>query len=231
MQRILLALLLSPFLLRAQPDPALEAFKVWDRQHPASDREAHAASLVEASGQWVAKWPDSRFAWTQRRQSLGETQNRSPELWKQVDENLIRLNPPHSYAVTMAAYDWVTYHFNLKEAIALLTSEIAWHDSQIRPTAPEVPSLGYFIDEAEWAGAVFGSLCTLAYARIQLKEFDQARITLARIRGWLDGDFKRFFDQDPMEAFPDHESKFLMLSAELARAEDKKADALAFYRR
>jgi thiol-disulfide isomerase/thioredoxin len=225
--KLLLLLLTAALLLQAQPDPAAEAHKAWNREHQGSDYAARAQSLFEVSAEWVAKWPDSRLAWTQRRQSLVETQNRSAELWKQVDENLIRLSPPHTFAST-AAYDWVANGINVKYGEALISSEIEWLDSRQRSTLPAQPTLADLIDDADFGSRVFSPLCTLAMAQIKMKEFDKAHATIKRIRTWLDGDFKLHFDQDPLETFPDYEAKDYILSAKLAQAEGRNLDALAF---
>jgi peroxiredoxin len=156
-----------------------------------------------------------------------ETQNRSPELWKQVDENLIRLSPPHTFT-TLAAYDWVTAHINLKDAEALIASEIEWMEGQPRPTPPQ-RTLSDLIDQAQFGARLFGPLCTLASAQIQMKDFDGAHATIARIHTWLNGDFKLRFDQDPLETFPDYGAKEFSLSAQLEQAEGKTVDALAFW--
>jgi sulfur carrier protein ThiS len=85
-----------------------------------------------------------------------ETQNRSPELWKQVDENLIRLSPPHTFT-TLAAYDWVTAHINLKDAEALIASEIEWMEGQPRPTPPQ-RTLSDLIDQAQFGARLCAHL-------------------------------------------------------------------------
>ncbi len=66
---------------------------------------------------------------------------------------------------------------------------------------------------------------SLARAQIQLKEFDKARATIDRVHAWLQGDFRRYFDTDPLEAFADFDAKYYQLSAELATAEVRKACA------
>jgi hypothetical protein len=50
---------LAPLILRAQADPAFEAYQIWDRQHPRSDNKARAQSHLEVSAECVAQWPDS----------------------------------------------------------------------------------------------------------------------------------------------------------------------------
>jgi hypothetical protein len=120
--KFLIVVSLLPGLLCAQADPVFEAYKAWDSEHRRSDYKARAQSLFEVSAQWVAQWPESRLAWEQRRNSLVETHSRSPELWKQVDENLIRLSSAHTFA-SLAAYDWVTAAVNVKQAESLLASE------------------------------------------------------------------------------------------------------------
>ena len=227
--KLLLLLAMAPFLLQAQADPAAEAYKAWNRDHSGSDYVARAQSLFEVSAEWVAKWPDSQLAWNKRRESLLGTRNRSAELWKQVDENLIRINPPHTFA-SIAAYDWVTANVNLKDGEALVASEIEWLDGS-RPAQPPQPSLADLIEDSYFGSRVFAPLCTLASAQIKMKEFDSARATIGRIRAWLDGDFKVHFDQDPLETFPDYEAKDYILSAQLAQAEGRNLDALAFWQK
>jgi peroxiredoxin len=228
--KLLLLLSLAALLLQAQRDPAVEAYKAWDLQHHDSDFRAREQSLFEASTEWVAKWPDSKAAWNWRRESLMGTQNHTPELWKQVDENLVRLSPSHTFAST-AAYDWVANHINVKDGEALIASEIEWLDNRPRPPLPPQPTLADLIDDADFGSRVFGPLCTLAMAQINLKEFDQAHRTIKRIRTWLDGGFKLHFDQDPLETFPDYEAKDYILSAKLAQAEGRNLDALALWQK
>jgi len=225
-----LLLVLTPFMLLAQADPAREAYQAWDAQHRETDYKARAQSLFEASAEWVAKWPDSKLAWDRRRDSLVGTQNHSPELWKQVDENLIRLSPPHTFAAS-AAYDWVANKINVAEGEALIASEIEWIDNRPRPALAAQPSLADLIDDAFFASKIFGPLGTLAMAQIQRKEFEEAHRTISRIRACLDGGFKLHFDQDPLSTFPDYEARDLVLSAQLAQAEGKNLDALADFQK
>ena len=188
--------------------------------------------------EWVAKWPDSNFAWDERRDALvsltagmnvsAAARNVSAELWKQVDENLMRLGPPHTFAA-VAASDWVTAGVNVEAAEKLLLDEIAWENSRSRPAPKASSTLADLIDQAGFTGSQFAMSCTLARAQIQLKQFDQARATIQRVQSWLEGDFRLHYDTDPLEAFPDYEAKYFQLSAELAMAEGRKVDALAFY--
>jgi len=224
-------LLLLPVLLvflRAQPDTAYEAYKAWDAQHSAANYKAQMQSLFVVSAEWVAKWPDSKLAWDLRRQSLLGINNHSAELWKQVGENLIRLTPPHTIASSVG-YDWVTARVNVEEAEGLLISEIQWDDGRPKFQSSSEPTLADLIDEANFNSRAFGPLCTLASAQIQLRHFAGAHTTIERLHAWLDGDFKRYYDQDPFEAFPDYQSKYFIRSAQLARAEERNTDALAFY--
>ena len=119
-----LYLILAP-ICWGQADPAVEAFQAWEKQWRAgsapTDRSARAQALLEASSGWVKRWPDSAFAWQQRREALVLTRSRESEDWKQVGEALIRLHPAHSRASSMAA-DWVGAGVLLKEASVLLLS-------------------------------------------------------------------------------------------------------------
>lgn len=75
-------------------NPAFEAYKAWEQDHPRGSgraaANARADALYKASAGWVKQWPDSRFAWQQRRAALIEMQSRSAEDWKQVADGLTR---------------------------------------------------------------------------------------------------------------------------------------------
>jgi hypothetical protein len=118
-------------------------------------------SLYAVSPDWVAKWPDSRLVWQQRRDSMVVTRNRSAELWKQGDENLIRLSPPHTFAST-AACDWAAAGVNLPEAASRAAAEIDWLESRPQPQLPEHPSLADLLDHVPNTGT-FALLCTLGF--------------------------------------------------------------------
>ncbi len=225
--RTVLLLSAYPVLLFTQQDPASLAYQAWDTQHQTSDYKARAQSLFEVSAAWVAQWSESLLAWKKRREALIGTGSHSPELWKQADSPIIRLSPPYTFA-SIAAADWIAANVNWKEAEELVASEIAWRETRPPSAKPAHPSLTDLIDEAESATRLFGPRCTLAAAQIKLKKFEQAYAVIGQIRAWLSGDFKRAYDPDPLETFPDYESKLCILSAQLAQAEGQPADALAF---
>ncbi len=215
-------------LLAAQTDPAMDAYRAWEASQSGVDSQIRTLRLLDASADWVAKWPDSTFAWNQRRSALISIRSKSAELWKQVEENLMRLGPAHPAAWT-AAMDWVAAEVNLEDAEKLLLNEMAWTQSRSRPAPKANPTLTDLLDEATFTTGWFAMADSLARAQILLKQFDAARETIDRIKSWLDGDFRTHYDQDPLEAFPDYQAKYFDLSARLAAAEGRKADALAFY--
>jgi len=221
-------IVVTAVILAAQGDPAVDAYRAWEATQGGVGYQTRMQHLLEVSAEWVSKWPDNLFAWQQRRLALVSTQSRSAELWKQVDENIVRLSPPHTFAGA-AAYDWVTAGVNVEAAEKLLLDEIASADAQPKPVRSEKDTLADLVDEAWFTGRPFGMLCSLARAQIRLKKYEQAQATIDRIHGWLEGDFRKYFDTDPLEAFPDYDAKYFQLSAELAVAEGRKADALAFY--
>lgn len=223
-----LFLVAAAAVLAAQGDPAGDAYRIWDAAQHGVDSRTRAQHLLDVSAEWVAKWPDSDFAWGERREALVSLRSTSAELWKQVDENLMRLRPPHTFAV-MAASDWVTSGVNVEAAERLLLDEIAWEDSRPRPAQKASPTLADLVDQADFTSGRFVMLCTLARAQIHLKQFDQARAAIEQVQRWLGDDFRLHHDTDPLEAFPDYEAKYFQLSAELAMAEGRKVDALAFY--
>ena len=225
--KLLLVFCAATLLLHGQGDSFADTAREWERTHQGLDSRTHGKALLDASAEWVAKWPNNVSAWMMRRDGLLVTRDRSAELWQQVGENLIRLEP-HAHTA-MVAWDWVVTHANLKDAEALIHSEIDWLHSKPRPALPAQPSLDDLIDNGRSGTEEFGLNCTLASAQIQLKEFESAHATIGKIRAWLDGDFKQHYDQDPLEAFPDYQSKYFFYSAQLAQAEGGDLDALAYW--
>jgi len=225
---LILSVVAAAAVLAAQGDPAVDAYRIWEATQHGVDYRTRAQHLLDVSAEWVAKWPDSDSAWGERREALVSLRSASAELWKRVDENIMHLRPPHTFAA-VAASDWVTAGVNVEAAEKLLLDEIAWEDSRRRPAPKASPTLADLVDQAQFTSSKFVMLCTLARAQIQLKQFDQARATIESVQSWLEGDFRLHFDKDPLEAFPDYEAKYFQLSAELAMAEGRKVDALAFY--
>jgi thiol-disulfide isomerase/thioredoxin len=226
--KYLLLLAALPLLAQTPKDPAWDAYQAWQTGHQNLDYKAQSESLFDVSAKWVAQWPGSQFAWEQRREALVRTRSSDAKLWKQVGENIIRLYPPHAGAPGVA-YDWVTAGVNVKDAEALLTAELAWQDDEAKLPEPATPTLTDLIEAANRSARVFGPLCTLTSAEIQLQEYAAARSTISRVRQWLDTDFERFYDPDPLSTFPDYRAKYWQLSGKLAEAEKRNADALAYY--
>jgi len=226
--KLLLLFTVVPVLLLAQADPAFEAYQEWEQAHRNDEYKVRAQSLLEVSAEWVKKWPDKRLAWDQRREALIQTRSHDAALWKEVDEKLIALSPPHTFA-SGVAYDWVTADVNLKDAESLLNTELDWENSRKKPAMPANPTLADLVDAASFGSRTFVLLCTLASANIKLGEFQEARTTIGKIHEWLDGDFKRNYDQDPLETFHVYQATYFLRSAELAAAEGRNLDALAFY--
>jgi hypothetical protein len=100
------------------------------------------------------------------RTALVATQSGRAESWKQADENILRLSPPHSF-VARGAYDWVTAGVNVEAAEKLLVDEIAWEDSQPRPVPATRATLTDLVDGAEFTGKLLGMVCSLARAQIR----------------------------------------------------------------
>ena len=216
-------------------DPAFEAYKAWEQSHPRgsskAEYEARSAALYQASAEWIKQWPDDRFAWEQRRDALVETRSHSAEDWKQVAEGLTRtgfIQDQHSLK-HLIAQDWVAADVMVKEAVDMLRGLLDWSETQ--PPAPSDLIHGTIaadLDGRSRAKFRFAILVTLAEGTIKLKDFELAHSTLRKMRQWLDTDYPKFYDQDPMN-FPDWEGRYLFLMARLAQAEGRKLDALAYY--
>jgi peroxiredoxin len=224
-------------LTAARPrDPPFEAYQAWEKDHPRgsgqAERDAYREAFLKATADWVKRWPDNRFVWEQRRNALIDTRSRSADEWKQVADGLTRAGPdgapPHP--TFGFAQDWVAAGVMLPEAVTYLRDLLA--DSETSPPAQSDLIQGTIasdLDASHRPSFRFSILLTLAEAAIKLNDFDLAHSTLDKLRKWLDTDFKKYYDQNPMN-FPDREGRYLNLMGRLAEAEGRKRDALAYYR-
>lgn len=248
-QPFILNVLSEGYRLSAQPDaekriadriaaarprnPAFEAYQAWEKEHPRgagrAEWDARNEALYKASAEWIKRWPDDSSVWWQRRAALVEMRSRSAEDWKQMADGLMRTDNGGENLKSMIAYDWVAAGVLLPEAVTYLREVLDW--SETPPSAPSDLIQGTIaadLDARQRSASRFGTLLTLSQAAIKLKDFDLARASLAKVRLWLDSDFRKYYGQDPM-SFPDHEGKYLGLMGDLAEAEGRKLDALAYY--
>jgi peroxiredoxin len=217
-------------------NPAFEAYQAWEKDHPnaggQAEYKARAEALYKVSADWIKQWPDDQFPWQQRRDALVSTRSRSADDWKQVADGLTRtgLTGDQHPLQRLIAQDWVAAEVMVKEAADMLRGLLDWSE-----TDPPVPSdlikgtISGDLEEASRAKFRFAILVTLAEAATQLKDFDLAHSTLRKMRKWLDADFPKYYDQDPMN-FPDNGGRYVFLMGRLAQAEGRKLDALAYYR-
>lgn len=225
---------LADRLAAARPrNPYFEAYQAWEKEHPRgstrAEWEARSEALYKATAEWIKQWPDDHSVWEQRRAALVETRSHSAEDWKQVANGLMRTGNGDERLKSRIAYDWVAAGVLLPEAVSYLREVLDW--SETPPPAPSDLIQGTIaadLDARERAASRFGTLLTLSQAATKLKDFDLARASLAKVRLWLDSDFRKYYGQDPM-TFPDHEGKYLTLMGDLAEAEGRKLDALAYY--
>jgi thiol-disulfide isomerase/thioredoxin len=216
-------------------NPAFEAFEAWEKDHPRAggqaEHKARAEALYKVSADWIKQWPDDQFAWRQRRTALVETRSHSAEDWKQVADGLTRTGfsgDPHSLT-HLIAQDWVAADVMVKEAVDMLRGLLDWSETDPPPQSDLIQgTIAADLDQANRAKFRFGILVTLAEAATKLKDFDLAHSTLMKLRKWLDADFPKYYDRDPMN-FPDQEGRYVFLMGRLAQAEDRKLDALAYY--
>ncbi len=102
-------LLLVPWIALAQQDPAWEAYRVWDGTHPyvAGKSADHRKALLEASGEWTSKCPTASLPGSSGQRALIDIHSNSAEDWRKTGENLLRLNPPHTW-IHVVAEDWMS---------------------------------------------------------------------------------------------------------------------------
>lgn len=218
-------------------NPVFEAYQAWEKDHPRSPgkeaRDTRAAAFYQASGEWTKRWPDESLAWEQRRAALVETQSHSAADWKQVADELTRTGgqrdpEDRNYGI---AQDWVAARVMVPEAVDMLRKLLDWCETNPPATSDLIRgTIAADLDEGSRAKFRFAVLVTLTDAALELKDFDLAHTALNKLRKWLDTEFPKYYDQDPMN-FPDREGRFLLLMGRLAQAEGRKLDALAYYHR
>ncbi len=214
-------------------DPAFEAYKTWEKIRGSTEAAwtAHAEALYKASADWVAQWPDNRFAWEQRRNALLHTRSHSAEDWKQVADGLTRAafnGDPRSLKLSIAQ-DWVSARVMLKDAVDMLRELMDWSETQSPAQSDLIQgTVAADLDESRRPSFRFVVLDTLVDAAIELKDFNLARSTLSKMRKWLDTDFKKYYEQSPIN-FPDREGRYVNSMGRLAQSEGRKLDALAYF--
>ena len=217
-------------------NPVFEAYQAWEKDHPQGSgpaaQSAYAEALYQASAGWIKQWPDNRFVWDQRRNALVQTRSHSTEDWKQVAEGLTRTDfTKDEYPLKhLIAQDWVAANVMVKEAVDMLRELLDFSETDPPAHSDLIQgTIAADLDEANRANSRFGILVTLTGAALELKDFDLARSTLGKLRKWLDTDFPKYYDKDPMN-FPDREGRYVLLMGRLAQGEGRKLDALAYYR-
>ncbi len=214
-------------------DPAYEAYRAWEKDNPQLRRpdgwKEYGAALYQASGEWVRKWPHNAFAWDERRQALMDTNSHSAEDWKAVADGLKPSYDDHYSFRQNTDWDWMAADVMLMQVVADLQDLLAWTESPPPPQSDLISgTVTADLEARRRSDARFGILLTLSEAYLKLKWYDLARFTLARMRQWLDTDFRKYYDQAPMNS-PDNEGRYIGLMARLAEAEGHKMDALTWY--
>jgi peroxiredoxin len=212
-------------------DELNDAILAWYKEHPRKAGKDWAKAQYEISGEWVKKWPDRYSAWMERRSALLSLNNRLPEPWSEVTNGIMRsdYNGDDSSRTFFIASDLVGAGVKLSLAELYLKGLLAWAESPALPVSDLIRgTIAADLDERRRPDFQFAILLTLAQAQWMLKEREAEHRTLAKLRVWLDTDFKEHYEQNPMN-FPDHEGRYLGMAAALAGAEGHKADALAYY--
>jgi len=210
--------------------PVSEAYQAWQKEKPnVSGNRAEA--LYQASAAWTKQWPDDPASWYWRRDSLVETRSHSADDWKEVADALTRtsrLKDLHSLKHSIAQ-DWVAADVMVPEAAAMLRDLLDWSETDVPAQSDLIQgTIAADLDGRSRAEFRFAVLVTLAEAATKLKDFDRAHATLNKLHQWLETDFPKYYDQDPMN-FPDREGRYVNLMGRLAQAEGRKLDALAYY--
>jgi hypothetical protein len=200
----------------------------WQRAHPEVSVNAGSREYLEASGEWVKRFPDETGAWDERLTALARTESADKAELEKAGDGLIAANG-------RKAERWSYQPVSLRVAQVWLASDIRLGDcarlaAQAGDELNKIPATG-----DDRVGAVPDTEnraeSRLSFARTQafsseiaayrkLREFDAAQKALAQMKTWL--------DTNPADA-ASARNVFHLASAELAEARGDKATALDAY--
>lgn len=232
---------------KVNPDAEMqETYRDWEAQHKLRSnnlkREDYlriAEEQAKASAEWVAQWPDSRFAWQLRLSSLTFEPNWTKQQLEQAGEALLRADALHPLGWTAwpaklrVAQAWVQHGIRLRDCVrigqesldsALLGPEVQ-SDLFAPSDAKEIDARGTFgFDTGIWDAMV-----VVLEASAQLKDLGRARAMLATMRKWLDDNVAK--KDDRTSGYSHFQGKYLYSAGEIAEAEGHRLDAAALYAR
>jgi len=219
----------------------MDAYQKFSKEHPyGSDRAAmdkRNELLLKATAEWVQKWPDDEFAWNQRLNALMMKHNPADPALDEATSALLRLARKSSNSANLkitVASTWSNYRLHLDEVEPLI-------DEALRDLAKRsVPPENDLYPASMMANSRAATLETRERGLSMLSRFysagetkwDKLAALLPQWRTVLDeqkrAGFAQTFQQDNWKR---QNINYWQSMAAVAEHNEKKLDALAYYRR
>jgi thiol-disulfide isomerase/thioredoxin len=208
--------------------------RMTEEQHQAVMRE-----YAKVSAEWIAKWPDSPFAWSIRLGAMTAGPDWTKEELERVGEQCLKFAAKRPIGWTEVprelriAQAWVPHGIRLKDSVKMAEESLdqillgpeELSDLTAPPNAAEVMHGNqYGFDVSVW-----DAMGVIVEGAAQLKDFDKARGMLGKMQRWLDEN--QFKKDDATSGYPRYQSLYLEYAGRLAEAHGHKVDAVALYTR
>lgn len=224
----------------------LKAYQEWEAKHGLRSNGLKRENYLRAfedqrarSAEWVAQWPESRFAWLQRLNALSSDPASAPEQLEQAGDNVLRLSAKMDFGWTEApdelrvAQAWVRKGVRLDRSIWIGQKVL----DSLRLGPEERSDLIASKREAEvrnmrvygYDSAIWDAMTVILEGQTKLRQFDTAHATLQQMRTWLTENVAK--REDPTTGYNRREATYLYCSAEIAEAEGHALDSAALYAR
>ena len=202
-------------------------------------RQVIFQEYAKLSAGWIAKWPDSRMAWSIRLSAMTSGPDWTKEELERVGEQCLKFAAKRPLGWTYAptelrvAQRWVRYGIRLKDSVKMAEESLdqillgpeELSDLSAPPNAAEiVKGRQYGFDVSVW-----DAMGVIVDGAAQLKDFDKARRMLGKMQRWLDEN--QFKKDDATTGYTGFQSRYLQHAGKLAEVEGHKIDAVALYTR
>jgi thiol-disulfide isomerase/thioredoxin len=204
-----------------------------------AQRQAAWREYGKLSAEWIAKWPDSRMAWTMRLNAMTLAPGWTKEELEHVGEQCLKFEAQRPPGWTFVpnelrvAQAWVRYGIRLNDAVRIAEKSLdqillgpeELSDLTAPPNAAEIVKGGQFgFDVSVW-----DAMGAIVDGAAKLKDFEKARGMLGKMQRWLEEN--QFKKDDATSGYPRFQSLYLQHAGGLAEAEGHKVDAAALYTR
>ena len=203
----------------------------WLRTHPGVNVNSPSSEYLEATGEWVKRFPDETGAWDERLTTLARSESAAAADLETAGDGLIAANgrKPEQWSYQpvslRVAQRWMASDIRLRDCAQLAAKALDELDHPRAATddrLPAVPDTARGNQESRLTFARTQAYTAEAGAYRKLREFDSAQKTLAQMKTWL--------HTNPVDA-ASARNVYYVATAELAEAKGDKASALDAYAR